>query len=72
MNKEFNDIFESINLMHKKYSSKEYIDSINNFNNNSDDLEKMMEKFNTDATETKPEKKFSLFRKFDKKRKKGA
>lgn len=65
MNKEFNDIFESINLMHKKYNSKEYIESIDNFSNNSEDLEKMLEKFNTDAadvTDAKSKKKFSIFK----------
>lgn len=65
MNKEFNDIFESINLMHKKYSSKEYIESIDNFSNNSEDLEKMLEKFNTDAVgvmDAKSKKKFRIFK----------
>ena len=72
MDKDFDDIFESINLMHKKYSSKEYIDSINNFSNNSKDLEQWLEKYNTDSSETKNTKKFGLFKKNEKSKKRGA
>ena len=31
MKDEFNDIFDTINLLHKKYSSYEYLENIENF-----------------------------------------
>ena len=62
MNKEFNDIFESINLMHKKYNSKEYLENIDNFTNSSKDLEQILEKYNVDNS-NKKRKKLNLFKK---------
>lgn len=53
----FDDIFESINLMHKKYRSKDYIDHLDDFTNNTKDLEQVLEKYNVDKTECKPKKK---------------
>ena len=47
MNENFKDIFDAINTLHKKYSSKEYLDNLENFNNSSKDLENILEKYNT-------------------------
>lgn len=62
MKSEFNDIFESINLMHKKYNSKEYLDNIDNFSNSSKDLEQILEKYNVNKPNVK-HKKIRLFKK---------
>ncbi len=48
MEENFEDIFESINSLHKKYSSKEYRENIDNFNENSKELERILEKYRTD------------------------
>lgn len=66
MNKEFNDIFESINLMHKKYSSKEYIENIDKFTNNSKDLEQILEKYDVNKSRSK-QKRMGILKKISKK-----
>lgn len=45
MDKNFSDIFESINGLHKKYSSKEYIETIEKFDAESKELIKILEKY---------------------------
>lgn len=62
MKSEFNDIFEAINIMHKKYSSKEYLENIDNFSNNSKELENILEKYNVNKPKAK-HKKVRLFKK---------
>lgn len=65
MKSEFNDIFEAINLMHKKYSSKEYLENIDNFSNNSKDLVQILEKYNVNKPRIK-HRKIKMFRKTQK------
>ena len=48
MENNFDDILESINSLHKKYNSKEYRDTIDNFNKDAKDLERILEKYRTD------------------------
>ena len=48
MEKNFDDIFESIKLLHKKYNSEDYLNTLDNFNKSSKDLEEILEKYNTD------------------------
>ncbi|MBR2703954.1 MAG: hypothetical protein IKE91_00605 [Clostridia bacterium] len=48
MEKNFDDIFESIKLLHKKYNSEDYLNNLDNFNKSSKDLEEILEKYNTD------------------------
>ncbi len=48
MEKNFEDIFESIKLLHKKYNSEDYLNNLDNFNKSSKDLEEILEKYNTD------------------------
>lgn len=48
MEKNFEDIFESIKLLHKKYNSKDYVDNLDNLCKSSKDLEQILEKYNTD------------------------
>ena len=45
MKEKFSDIFESINSLHKKYSSQEYLKTLDNFNNTSKDLVRTLEKY---------------------------
>ncbi len=66
MKKEFEDIFESINHMHKKYNSKEYLENLDKFTNNSKDLEQILEKYNVDSSQKK-HKRINLLKKFQKK-----
>ena len=44
MNKNFSDIFDSINGLHKKYSSKEYVETIEKFDAKSKELIEILEK----------------------------
>ena len=48
MDKNFEDIFESIKVLHKKYSSQDYLNNLDNFNKSSKDLQQILEKYNTD------------------------
>jgi hypothetical protein len=45
MKDKFNDIFDTINLLHKKYNSKDYLKNIENFKNDSQDLVEILEKY---------------------------
>lgn len=65
MNNEFNDIFETINRMHKKYNSKEYLENLDKFSTDSKDLEQILEKYNVNKTIVK-HKKTKLFKKTQK------
>lgn len=55
MKEKFNDIFETINVLHKKYSSEKYINTISKFNDNHGDLEKMLEKYKVNPKNKKNE-----------------
>ncbi len=46
MEKNFDDIFESINLLHKKYSSEDYLKNLDHFNKSSKELADILEKYN--------------------------
>ena len=48
MEKNFDDILESIKLLHKKYNSEDYLNNLDNFNKSSKDLEEILEKYNTE------------------------
>lgn len=56
MNKNFEDIFESINLLHKKYSSKQYLNNLENFNKNSKELSEILEKYRIDKKDVEKKK----------------
>jgi len=56
MNKNFEDIFESINSLHKKYSSKQYLNSLENFDKNSKELSEVLEKYRIDEFDSKNKK----------------
>lgn len=56
MNKNFEDIFESINSLHKKYSSKQYLSNIENFNKNSKELVEILEKYRIDKKDVEKKK----------------
>ena len=56
MNKNFEDIFESINSLHKKYSSKKYLDNLENFNKNSKELSEILEKYRIDKKDVEKKK----------------
>ncbi len=45
MKERFNDIFETINLMHKKYNSKNYLENLEELKKSSNDLAKILEKY---------------------------
>ena len=45
MEENFKDILDSINTLHKKYRSKEYLETIEHFNRDSKDLVKILEKY---------------------------
>ena len=66
MKDEFNDIFDTINLLHKKYSSYEYLENIENFKKDSQELVKILEKYkvitkkSVKAEHQKSRKKFKL------------
>jgi len=49
MKENFEDIFESIKVLHKKYNSKDYLNNLDNFNKSSKELERILEKYNTDV-----------------------
>lgn len=49
MKEKFSDIFETIDSLHKKYSSQEYLKTLDNFNNSSKDLVKILEKYKVTA-----------------------
>ena len=46
MEKNIENIFESIKLLHKKYNSEDYLNNLDNFNKSSKDLEEILEKYN--------------------------
>lgn len=56
MNKNFEDIFESINSLHKKYSSKKYFDNLENLNKNSKELSMILEKYRIDDKDVEKKK----------------
>ena len=66
MKDEFNDIFDTINLLHKKYSSYEYLENIENFKKDSQELVKILEKYkviskkSVKAEHKKSRKKFKI------------
>ncbi|MBQ3407715.1 MAG: hypothetical protein IJH12_00735 [Clostridia bacterium] len=60
MEKNFEDIFESIKLLHKKYNSQDYLNNLDNFNKSSKELEKILEKYNTDEGKGHKRKKHRL------------
>lgn len=45
MKEEFNDIFEKIGVLHKKYSTSSYLENIERFNKDSKDLINILEKY---------------------------
>lgn len=45
MREEFSDIFDTIKLLHKKYSSHEYLENLEKFKNDSQDLVNILEKY---------------------------
>lgn len=57
MEDKFEDIFESIKLLHRKYNSEEYLNNLDNFNKSSKDLEQILEKYNTEDRKTKKKRK---------------
>ncbi len=60
MEKNFEDIFESIKLLHRKYNSEDYLTNLDNFNKSSKELEKILEKYNTDEEKGRKRKKHRL------------
>ena len=56
MNKNFSDIFDSINGLHKKYSSKEYVETIEKFDAESKELIEILEKYKVKPNNTKDSK----------------
>lgn len=56
MNKNFEDIFESINSLHKKYSSKQYLDNLEKFDKNSKELSEILEKYRIDEKDVEKKK----------------
>lgn len=52
MKSDFNDIFESIKQLHKKYNSEEYLQNISHFNESSKELEEILEKYKKDETQS--------------------
>lgn len=60
MERKFDDIFESIKLLHKKYNSKDYLNNLDNFNKSSKDLEQILEKYNTDGEKGQRKKQHRL------------
>lgn len=45
MKEKFSDIFETINLMHKKYGSQDYLENLEELKKSSNDLVKILEKY---------------------------
>jgi len=60
MDKNFEDIFESIKILHKKYSSQDYLENLDNFNKSSKDLEEILEKYNINDEKGHKKKKHRL------------
>lgn len=57
MEENFKDILDSINTLHKKYRSKEYLETIEHFNRDSKDLVKILEKYKVNENKIKKTKK---------------
>ena len=53
MEENFKDILDSINTLHKKYRSKEYLETIEHFNRDSKDLVKILEKYKVNENKSK-------------------
>ena len=56
MEENFKDILDSINTLHKKYRSKEYLETIEHFNRDSKDLVKILEKYKVNENKSKENK----------------
>lgn len=56
MKENFKDILDSINTLHKKYRSKEYLETIEHFNRDSKDLVKILEKYKVNENRSKENK----------------
>ena len=56
MEETFKDILDSINTLHKKYRSKEYLETIEHFNRDSKDLVKILEKYKVNENKIKKTK----------------
>lgn len=56
MEENFKDILDSINTLHKKYRSKEYLETIEHFNRDSKDLVKILEKYKVNENKSKGNK----------------
>ena len=56
MEENFKDILDSINTLHKKYRSKEYLETIEHFNRDSKDLVKILEKYKVNENKSKVNK----------------
>ena len=56
MEENFKDILDSINTLHKKYRSKEYLETIEHFNRDSKDLVKILEKYKVNENKIKKTK----------------
>ena len=64
MEENFKDILDSINTLHKKYRSKEYLETIEHFNRDSKDLVKILEKYK--VNENKSKQKIKLKKNYEK------
>lgn len=53
MKEKFNDIFETINLMHKKYGSQDYLENLEELKKSSNDLVKILEKYKVTGSNDK-------------------
>lgn len=56
MEENFKDILDSINTLHKKYRSKEYLETKEHFNRDSKDLVKILEKYKVNENKIKKTK----------------
>ena len=56
MEENFKDILDLINTLHKKYRSKEYLETIEHFNRDSKDLVKILEKYKVNENKSKGNK----------------
>ena len=67
MEENFKDILDSINTLHKKYRSKEYLETIEHFNRDSKDLVKILEKYKVNENKIKKTKqKIKLKKNYEK------
>ena len=67
MEENFKDILDSINTLHKKYRSKEYLETIEHFNRDSKDLVKILEKYKVNEnTIKKTKQKVKLKKNYEK------